>query len=88
MKCTGTPDTPGFDPLTEWTPVAPAETLSPYYNYWLVGQVYGRMAYIDPFSNSAMTASAKRHQDAWCDNTVRVQVKPLAFADFGSMITG
>lgn len=88
MKCTGTPYTSGFDPLTGWAAVAPGETLSPYYNYWLVGQVYGLMSYTDPFSKSAMTASAKRHQDAWCDNTVLVNVKPLAFADFGSIITG
>lgn len=88
MKCTGTPYGSGFDPITGWTAVAPGETLSPYYNYWLVGQVYGLMSYTDPFSKSAMTASAKRHQDAWCDTTVFVQVKPLAFADFGSIITG
>lgn len=88
MKCTGTPYGSGFDPLTGWTPVAPSETLSPYYNYWLMGQVYGMMSYTEPYSKNAMTASAKRHQDAWCDNTVLVQVKPLAFADFGSIITG
>lgn len=88
MKCTGTPYGSGFDPITGWTAVAPGETISPYYNYWLVGQVYGMMSYTDPFSKSAMTASAKRHQDAWCDSTVLVNVKPLAFADFGSIITG
>lgn len=88
MKCTGTPYGSGFDPITGWTPVAPGETLSPYYYYWLVGQVYGVMSYTDPFSKIAMVASEKRHQDAWCDTTVFVQVKPLAFADFGSIITG
>lgn len=88
MKCTGTPYASGFDPLTGWTPVAPGETLSPYYNYWLVGQVYGVMSYTNHFSKIAMLASEKRHQDAWCENTVLVNVKPLAFADFGSIITG
>ena len=86
VKTTKTPYTTGFDPLADWATVADGEALSATYKYFFEGQTHLRLSFAES-AGGRETALTTRHQENWLENTIHIQVKPLVFANFGSIIS-
>lgn len=72
--------------ITAFTPVEDGAELSADKTYALVGQVYMRLKYCDS-TGAQFLSLERRHQTDWLDLDHLIYLRPLAFANFGAIVS-